>query len=556
MRKLFIILICCTIVGVAGYAGHRTYKVWKQKHLLSMAREFYAKADGKNAQLSLRQALAVNPMNVDANRLAAEVAQAARSPEALIWRSRVVELNPKSTDDRLALAETAMIYHDYGVGTNALEGVSAEGKKTAAYHNIAGALAAAANQVAEAKAHFQEAIRLEPQNASLQLNLAVVEIHGTNDPSAAEARASLQRLSLNQTNANLRCQALRELVIDAARNKHNESALALSGELLRQTNANFPDRLLRLEVLQAAQSTEFKSTMTAFEKEASTNSGRIYELATWQETHGAVPEGLAWLQSLPPDIRTNQPVALLVAEFHNFLKDWRGLQRALEHQDWQTSDFLRHAFLSRALRGQELTDSAKVEWEQALRAASGQKMSRTMLVRLAASWGWQSETEELLWTIINQYPSEKWADQALTQILFAGGRTQSLLQLFSQELKRTPSDLAAKNNLAMTAMLLDAKELKPYDLAREVHEQAPTNSFFAATYAYSLYLQGKKAEALKVMQQLKPQDLDRPATAGYYGIILKATGDAANAKVYLDKTTKGAFLPEEKKLFAQARGGS
>ncbi len=155
MRKLFIILLCCTVVGVAGYAGHRSYKVWKQKHLLAMARQFYAKGDAKSAQLSLRQALSVNPMNVEANRLAAEVAQAARSSEALIWRSRVVELNPKSTDDRLALAETAMIYHDYGVGTNALEGVSAEGKKTAAYHNIAGALAAAANQFPEAKAHFQ-----------------------------------------------------------------------------------------------------------------------------------------------------------------------------------------------------------------------------------------------------------------------------------------------------------------------------------------------------------------------------------------------------------------
>ncbi len=361
---------------------------------------------------------------------------------------------------------------------------------------------------------------------------------------------------MNQTNANLRCQALRELVIDAARNKHDESALALSGELLRQTNATFQDRLLRLEILRGTQNPEFKNTMTAFEKEASTNSGKIYELATWQESAGAIPEGLAWLQSLPPDLRTNQPVALLVANFHNALKDWRGLQLALEHQDWQTSDFLRHAFLARALRGQELTDSSKAEWEQALRAASGQKMSRTMLVRMAASWGWQSETEELLWTIINQYPSEKWADQALSQIMFAGGRTRSLMQLFSQELKRTPSDLAAKNNLAMTAMLLDAKDLKPYDLAREVHEQAPTNSFYAATYAYSLYKQGKKAEALQVMQQLKPQDLDRPATAGYYGIILKATGDTAKAKIYLEKASKAVVLPEEKTLFAQAQAGT
>ena len=108
----------------------------------------------------------------------------------------------------------------------------------------------------------------------------------------------------------------------------------------------------------------------------------------------------------------------------------------------------------------------------------------------------------------------------------------------------------------MTALLLDAKELKPHDLAREVYEQAPTNSSFAATYAFSLYVQGKKTEALKVMQQLKPQDLESPSIAGYYGIILKATGGGAGAGIYLEKASKAALLPEERKLFAQARAGT
>ena len=39
-----------------------------------------------------------------------------------------------------------------------------------------------------------------------------------------------------------------------------------------------------------------------------------------------------------------------------------------------------------------------------------------------------------------------------------------------------PSSLAIKNNLAFVALLLDAQEFKPHELAREVYKLAPTNS--------------------------------------------------------------------------------
>ena len=137
-----------------------------------------------------------------------------------------------------------------------------------------------------------------------------------------------------------------------------------------------------------------------------------------------------------------------------------------------------------------------------------------MLLRLAAQWNWQSEGEDILWTIVNRYPGEQWAIQTLSQALYAGGRTRSLMQLFSQESKRVPSDLSAKNNLAMTALLLDAQELKPYDLAREVYQTSPTNASYVSTYAFSLYLQGKNAEALKVIKTLKPGELAGPIHRG------------------------------------------
>jgi Flp pilus assembly protein TadD len=130
------------------------------------------------------------------------------------------------------------------------------------------------------------------------------------------------------------------------------------------------------------------------------------------------------------------------------------------------------------------------------------------------------------------------------------------MMLYSQELKRSPSDLGIKNNLAMTALLLDAQELNPHTIAREVYQQAPTNAAFISTYAFSLHMQKKDAEALKVIEQLKPQELQDPSIAGYYGLILQATGNKAKARTCLDLALKGPMLPEERKLFERARAGT
>jgi Flp pilus assembly protein TadD len=538
---------------LAGYAGYRGYKVWKQNHMMNLARTFAAKGDGRNVLLCVQQVLRSNPQNLEAFRMMSALLEADRSPSALLWRSRVVELNPRSLDDRLALAQTAMMFRDYMVATNALEGVDQAGRKTAAYHNVAGAVAAAADHSADAEAHFLEAARLEPTNPAPQLNLAVMRLHGTNTSAMAEARATLTRIS--SSSPALRCQVLRELVVDSMRSRQTNVALALSRDLVQQTNSTFSDRLLRLDVLKGSQNAEFKPALAAFQREAGTNTAKIYELSMWQMTRIGPAETLAWLRSLPKNTQINQSVALLAAECYTMLRDWRGLQASLEQQNWAEMEFVRHAFQARALRGQDLPAAAKAEWDLALKTANGQKGSLIMLLRLAAQWNWQSEGEDLLWTIVNQYPGEKWAFGALNQALFVDGRTRSLMMLYSQELKRSPSDLAMKNNLTMTALLLDAQELKPHELAREVYEKAPTNAVYASTYAFSLYVQGKKTEALKVIEQLKPRDLENPSIAGYYGLILKATGNPTKAKAYLELTGKAPLLPEEKKLFDRAKAG-
>ncbi len=554
--RLLKVLLIGAVVGVlllaGAYGGYRVYKNTRQAKLVKQARGYLAKSELRQAMLVLQRAIRSNGKDVEACRLLADVAETGRSPAALIWRSRVVELNPGSLDDRLALARTALTFRDYAAATNALEGVDPTGRKTSDYHNIAGTVAMAINQPDQAQLHFMEASRLEPLNVGLQLNLALTRLHGTNAQLLTEARHSLRQVANNPTNGQLRCLALRELINDAVRFRQAAPALELSRQLEQDPQSTFQDRLLRLDVLRVTTNALLKPSLAAFQREAATNSAKIFELGMWQLLSSSPAETLTWLRTVPQSELTNPPAALLVAECYTMLNDWVGLQRFIEPQLWHDSEFIRRAYSSRALRGQNLAVAAKSQWEGALKAVGGQQAGLARLLQLARAWNWQNEQEEILWRIVNRYPAEKWAFNALNQRLVVSGRTRPLMNLYVQELKRSPNDLVTRNNLAVTALLLGAEELRPHELAAEVYQRSPTNSSFASTYALSLHLLGKNKEALQVMHGINARELEDPSMGGYYGLILKAVGDSAKATPYLAKASKARLLPEERALFDRA----
>ena len=560
MRKIIIIIISsCIVALLLGYAGYRGYRVWKQNHWLALAKDFASKGDLNSESLSLQQVLRANPQNVEACRMMANLAEAMHMPTALAFRERVVESQPQSLDDRLALVQTAMMFKDYATATNAMAAVDEAGRNTVGYQNLAGVLATGSGQVSEALKHFSEALRLEPDNPVPQMNLAVLQLHSSNKLDQAEARIRLQRLSLTATNANVRFQVQRQIVMDSMRNKDFATALSVSKELAESTNAPYADRLLRLDVLKDTKNDQFKPTLERYEHEAANNPARISDLGMWMISKYSLSDALAWLHTLPAQFQTNQPATLIAADCYIGLKDWHGLQVALQNQNWDESEYARHAYLAKALREQGLAQTASAEWSAALqfagdpkRSIGWQKRVNIWLFTRAVEWKWINERDELLWAIVNQYPEERWAAPLLSQTLIAGGRTRPLMQLLGIMVKRDPDNLGLKNDLAMTAMLLNAQELNPYEMAKAVYQKEPKLASFAATYAFSLYLQKQYAEALKVMNQLKPEELKNPAIAGYYGLILKANGDRAGAAPYLALAAKGKLMPEEKQMFDQA----
>ena len=552
MRKISLVVLGCTLVLLVGYVGYMSYSNAKETRLMGMARQFVARSDARNAVLSLSEVLRMDPQNIEATRMMADLADSGQQANALLWRQRVVELAPRSSTDRIALASAALKAGDFSLATNSLSQVAPAYRKTAAYANAAGALAIAAHDPNLAATYFQEAARLDPQSLVPQLNYAVLNLHSTNSAAADEARTTLTKLA-NSSDGVFRSQALRELTMDAFVHGQLDAAQLLAQRLLAETNSQFTDQLIQLEILQRSGGTSFATALARCQTSAAQDPVRIFKLANWEMQNLSPGQTLNWLNGFPAAMQTNQPIALLSAECRVSLSDWRRLDDTLKPQSWGKLEFVRHAYEARACYGLQLPDGMMAEWGKAVQTAGTEINNLTTILGLAKQWNWPKQEEDVLWIIVRNHPEEKWAVQALTADLISGGRTESLMQLSNQQLGLDPSNLSAKNNLAMTALLLNANEKKPFELAQQVYAADPANISFASTYAFSLYLQHKNSEALKVFQQFNPQAFKDPEVAGYYGLILQATGQADRAAAYLKIAAQAQLLPEERALFAGAK---
>lgn len=550
MRKLLYVLIVLGVLAGIAYGGRRSYFQWRTQRAVKLAREAYVKGDNEKAMLWVRAALKSDANNPEAVRMMGDFSEVAQSPSAVFWRNRLVEVEPGSAANRLLLARVAITHRDFAAADKAFKGLSDSDRLGAEFHKVYASMAVALGRFQEAEGHFSEAIRLEPGSPAAQLSLAMLRVRQLDPLKAEEGRQMLLSLAANPV---VRTDALRHLTLDAVRHTNFARAVPLAAELVRQTNASTDDKLLRLNVLTSSRHPDLRPSLAALQREATSNAPVAFGLGRWMLKSTTPAETLGWLQSLRPSIQTNLPVTLVVADAYLATSNWVGLAAWVRNQSWGDLEYLRLAFNVRSMRGQGLDAAGKVEWAKVLRSTENRLDRLSALQRLTSAWGWLSEPEELLWEIVNRFPAEKEAVQTLSNDLYASGKTRSLLTLMALEHRRSPGQVDVQNNLAATALLLNAEEYRPHDLAREVYQKQPTNPSFASTYALSLYLQKQYVQALDVLRRLKPEELRNPSVAGYYGLVLAASGDTQGAKPYLDIAMRARILPEESRLFSKAK---
>ncbi|HET9418883.1 MAG TPA: hypothetical protein VFO30_06040 [Chthoniobacterales bacterium] len=539
-------LAAIVVVVVLAWGGWRGYQRWEERHQVRQANAFIEHGDFKSAGLSARRALQLNLNSTGAMRIMAQLAEKAHDRVALDWRRKVLQLEPGSIDDAIALSDCALQFGDIRTADKTLVGINAAGKNTADFHAAAGRLAKARKNPTEAKREFAQARQLAPSNESYQLEYALACLDQSDAAARAEGVAILGQL---RNSPFQRAAATRALLLDGAAHRHDPEELRnFARDLQNYPEASFADRLLYLDVLRQLRDREYAAYLSQVEKDASAKPADLAALLSWMNINSISLVAIDFAKSLPVDVLTTWPVPLALAEAHSKLNDWPQLQKLAQTGNWGEFEFLRHAYLARAFRGENNPAAATREWTDGTRAASARPQSVLMLARTIYDWGWKNESIDLLWQLTKYAETQFEALRALYVYYQKGHDTQGLYRVLSRLSEIDPEDVKVQNNLAQVSLLLNVDLERAGKRAAELYRTESSEPAYVSTYAFSLYAKGEAQAAVNAMSKLREDQLQEPSMAAYYGIFLAATGDKEKARAYLARGRQADLLPEEKAL--------
>ena len=551
LRKVLLFVLVMAVVAGAGWFGRKAYKKHRERSLVAEARASMEKKDFRTAWLCLQRALQINALSVPASAAMADLLETAGLPAALGWRIRTAQLEPANMKRRFEWAEAALRLRELKSADQALSGVKDAETNSAAYHKLAGALAWAAHNRPEAASHYSEALRLEPTNAVIEVNLATIHLVSTNPATVQAARVALQGMA--RTNTALRTVALKDLAEEAEARKDWPDAIAYSKELRQVPSAPFRDKLGHLRLLREATNAEFGPYSVQLRNEAAKDPAEAFLYGEWCAAAEGPTNALRWLQSLPASVRTNQPVPLVVTDCQIALKDWRGILETIAKAQWGEGQYYHMALESLAQKSLGQAQAAAQAWQRALKASAHRLDRLSRLAQVTKAWGWEPEMTAVLVQTTSDFPKEKWASDALVAAYYQAGNTHAMAELIEKCYNANPSDNRLKNNLASVSLLRTSNLDRAHRFAREAYESATNNPFFASTYAYSLLLQNKKVEAAQIVSQIKTNYLQIPSVALYYGVVKASAGHKEAAKEALRRADGAPLLPEEKEILRLAK---
>lgn len=551
LKKTIISVLVVATVITAGWFGRKAYKKATERRLLTQAQQFLDKKDIANASLCLKQLLQVNPFSVKGNSLIADMLEEAGMPAAAVdWRARASQLDSRDVGLQFALAQTALRAGDKTSAETALKHLPETSKSSVTYEKLAGALAWSGGNIAEADLHYTAASRLDPTNMTIKVNLATVHLGSTNKAIADSGRQMLNEMT---TNSALKLPILRDLARDAVGRKDLSGALAFSKRITDDPECAFQDKLSRAQLLRAARSAEFPAWESSLKRDALKSPDSILLLGQWIIKTEGPATSLAWLQSLSQEAQTNQPVPLLKSDCYVAMKKWNELLRLVSTEDWADANYYRLILesLGRRSLGQDL--DATAAWKRALKLSAHRADHLSRIAQVTGDWGWSNERVEALQQMMDEFPQERWAVDQLSTQFYAEGNTKQLHDLLTRAYAANPEDIRYKNNLANILLLEKSDLTRASQMAKDAYQSSSEDPFFTSTYAYSLLLEDKPAEASEVISKIKQEYLKIPSVAAYYGTIEARSGHKDLAREPLALASTAHLLPEEKEMVRSAR---
>jgi thioredoxin-like negative regulator of GroEL len=536
------------LIIVFGTYGSRLYSGWHESRLLKRAGTMLEKKDFVTADRLARQVVAGHRDSLPAFYILAEASEKQNSEETVSWRAQIARLQPDNIDSQLNLASAALRFGQIDLARKTLERVAPRAQDQADFHVVAGWLARAEGNLAEQEEQFDIALNKDPKNDLYRFNLAALQIRSQDPEKSEHARANLEQLTQAPQ---FRIGALRALLNDAVDRNDLQAADRFAQQLQMSPQVGFGDYLLCLNFYRKLDAKKFDAILEKVKPVAARNSGDLGLLMDWMNENGLASEVVKWMEKLPAAITAKPPPAIAIAAAFAEQKNWSRLRRWTRSESWGEEDYLRLAYQGYAAR-QSRQSSADAEfdtlWRAALHAAADRPDREIRLARLASKWNLAIESEEL-WSRLSHTPANR--REALDSLyrLYRGKNDFKKLYDVLQRLhEASPNEIAITANLARLGLNIDQNTKQAQQLAKQAYDHAPDDVSCAVTYAFSLYVQGRTAEGLEVLQKLPPEALHESHSAVYAAVLLLDENQTDGAKEYIQVAKRGPIYAEEKRL--------
>lgn len=283
--------------------------------------------------------------------------------------------------------------------------------------------------------------------------------------------------------------------------------------------------------------------------------GAIADLLIWCYLDDRMPEWAdAALAGLPEAAFENEPVRLVTIARSRQIGD-RGMSAGLEAGIsasaspyaalLQLASLADDGLMVGSLRQRVLTRELRAALVDSPRLIDGvDRFSRAFF--LGRAW------EPVLVQLTREdAPVAEPAVRLLFKMYSESRDTAALWRLMERAVELNPDNIVSLNNYVHLGLLLKADPPRFYRLAERVGEQGHRRVHFAGTYAFSLLLQGRAADARTVLEQHPAEALREPAIAPYYAAALAATGDSLPAADILASIDPAELFAEERALLEQ-----
>lgn len=552
-RRWFILGAAACVVAVGGYVTLKKvalpkYKDWRAERFNAVARKFLAEGDYDNALLAVRNNLRDNQRYADTWQLAADIAKAKNSPDAIYYLDHVAKTQ-KTLALKLEVVRTALHFGYIHYAQDSLAAIGAEGRDSAEFHALAAETYRRLGKLIDAKYQLISLIQLRPDDGPAQLDLAEIEMEEANSQASPELRARIEKLAARPE---LRIRATSDLLWAAISRKSADDSVRLANELSSMPAIDAKEKVLVLEGFALGAPKRATAYRDGLEKDFAADPASAAALIAYYKNSGQFDRASAWYRQLPEKSRASVPVQRQLADSLIAARDWPALTRLLTGGDWGAYEYERQADLACVAKETGQLSNFVSQWKLAVIEAGANSADSVALMQRIGGWGWKDERYDLLWKLFGLDPR----DPKIRGPLIAWERykqdTSALNQIFSRVLEIEPQNRDNANNYAYTSLLLDANLRQAYQIAASNAEAEPKNSYFASTEALALYKQGKPAEALALMGSLGPADSVMPERLLYRAVFSAATGDASGAQALIEGLQPGRFLPEERDMMAKA----